>query len=221
VTNPTQQDFRWDADDHIRGVKNVLKLTFPALDAAVTASHTELNLLVGETVLGGGEPAGTIMAFDQAAAPTGWTQDTATSNLADSTIRMETGVAGGAVAGTHGFDTPPSNSHTHTDTLAFSDTTVGTIYLPDHDHTTHQAIDESDSSEDIYEAYCYAQRNNSGDNYRYDMCGGSGLTPNGGRSSAEGGDASHGHAMSGSITTQSGTTQFAPKYFTVIICEKD
>ena len=38
-----------EGDDHIRGIKNVLLLSFPAVTGAVTSTHTELNLLDGCT----------------------------------------------------------------------------------------------------------------------------------------------------------------------------
>lgn len=48
-SNPTATDGVSEGDDHIRGVKNVLKTTFPSVSGAVTATHTELNLLDGVT----------------------------------------------------------------------------------------------------------------------------------------------------------------------------
>ena len=40
-------DFVSTTDDHLRGIKNVLKKTFPNLDGACNMTDTELNLLVG------------------------------------------------------------------------------------------------------------------------------------------------------------------------------
>lgn len=49
-TNPVgATDPKSEGDDHIRGIKNTLKLSFPAISGAVTASHTELNALDGIT----------------------------------------------------------------------------------------------------------------------------------------------------------------------------
>ena len=50
-SNPAAGDNVSEGDDHIRGIKNVLKLTFPNVDAAVNATPTELNLLDGITGL--------------------------------------------------------------------------------------------------------------------------------------------------------------------------
>lgn len=49
ATNPAATDSVSDGDEHIRGVKNVLKNTFPNLTGAVTATHTELNYVDGVT----------------------------------------------------------------------------------------------------------------------------------------------------------------------------
>ena len=49
VTNPAAGDNVSEGDDHIRGIKNVLKLTFPNVDAAVNATPTELNYVDGVT----------------------------------------------------------------------------------------------------------------------------------------------------------------------------
>ena len=49
TTNPTGTDPRSQGDDHIRLVKSTVKATFPNLTGAVTATHTELNLIDGYT----------------------------------------------------------------------------------------------------------------------------------------------------------------------------
>lgn len=65
--------------------------------------ETEINIVV--------IPTGTVMVFFQAAAPTGWTQNTTHT---DKALRVVSG-AGGGSAGTHGFSTHVANSgHTHT-----------------------------------------------------------------------------------------------------------
>ena len=51
-TNPADGDSRTDGNNHIFGVKNVLLNTFPNIDAAVTSTPTELNLLTGVSSLG-------------------------------------------------------------------------------------------------------------------------------------------------------------------------
>ena len=48
-TNPTATDNVHQGDDHIRGIKNVLKLTLPNVAGAITPTHTELNYVDGVT----------------------------------------------------------------------------------------------------------------------------------------------------------------------------
>ena len=46
-SNPAAGDNVSEGDDHIRGIKNVLKLTFPAIDGPITPSDTEINYVGG------------------------------------------------------------------------------------------------------------------------------------------------------------------------------
>lgn len=48
-SNPAATDGLAQADDHIRLIKGTIKNTFPNLDAAVTATPAELNVLDGYT----------------------------------------------------------------------------------------------------------------------------------------------------------------------------
>ena len=49
ATNPAAGDDVSEGDDHIRGIKNVLKTTFPSIDGAITATDTEINYVGGVT----------------------------------------------------------------------------------------------------------------------------------------------------------------------------
>ena len=49
TTNPTGTDLRRQGDDHIRLVKSTIRSTFPNVSGAMTATHTELNLIDGYT----------------------------------------------------------------------------------------------------------------------------------------------------------------------------
>jgi hypothetical protein len=49
-SNPTATDVKSEGDDHLRLIKSTVKATFPNVSGAVTATHTELNLLDGATV---------------------------------------------------------------------------------------------------------------------------------------------------------------------------
>ena len=49
ITNPTGTDPRSQGDDHFRLIKATLRSTFPNVSGAMTATHTELNLIDGYT----------------------------------------------------------------------------------------------------------------------------------------------------------------------------
>ena len=49
ATNPASSDLVSSGDEHLRGVKNILKNSFGAVTGAVTATHTELNYTDGVT----------------------------------------------------------------------------------------------------------------------------------------------------------------------------
>ena len=48
-TNPAATDSVAQADDHIRLIKSVLLATFPNMSGALNATHTELNIIDGDT----------------------------------------------------------------------------------------------------------------------------------------------------------------------------
>ena len=129
---PLGSDFANKGDDHLRLIKNVLKTAFPGaggqgFNTPITATEAEINYLSGATsniqtqintvdgrvtALEGVLSAtpGTKMAFHQAAAPTGWTQDV---TITDHMMRVVS-TAGG---GTGGSDSPILNdkvpTHNH------------------------------------------------------------------------------------------------------------
>ena len=102
---PTGADFPSDGDDHIRGVKNVFKCTFPNLTGPVTLTQDEINS--GSKLL----EADTVCLFYQATAPTGWTRVNPT--VGNRMIIITSGGAGVEA----GDDDPILNSkvpsHTH------------------------------------------------------------------------------------------------------------
>jgi hypothetical protein len=48
-SNPASSDAKSFGDEHLRGIKNTLKLSFPGITGAVTATHEQLNHTVGVT----------------------------------------------------------------------------------------------------------------------------------------------------------------------------
>jgi hypothetical protein len=49
AANPVTGDNKTEGDDHIRLIKSTILATFPNITGAVTATHTELNLIDGLT----------------------------------------------------------------------------------------------------------------------------------------------------------------------------
>lgn len=128
-TNPDGAvDVKGAGDDHLRGVKNVLKNTFPNVDAAVSGTPAELNKLDGlsttqadlellaglaasSAVVLTGDSGATKATFYQNTAPTGWTID---ETIDEHSVRLTKGSgaggqAGGALGGTNDFSTQFAN----------------------------------------------------------------------------------------------------------------
>jgi len=59
VTNPTANDPKSQGDDHIRGIKYSLSITFPNITGAVTMTHTELNSVTARGLIAGQTWTGT------------------------------------------------------------------------------------------------------------------------------------------------------------------
>ena len=149
---PLGGDPTLQGDDHLRLIKQVLQSQFPGelgagFASVINASETELNYSVGlasniqdqfdaidvrldtlEAELHA--PAGTRLAFNQAAPPTGWTQDITAD---DSMMRVVSGV-GGTIGGTVG-----AIVHTHTT----SDHVLDITEMPPHTHTYSKSIDSA------------------------------------------------------------------------------
>ena len=195
-----------------------------------------------------GFPAGTVMVFYQAAAPTGWTKSIAHNNKA---LRVVSGVGGG-YGGTHALTSPPSTSHTHTGpshthstpshshshTLSAGAHTLTLAETPSHTHsgsTTFGHVPGNGGWGTIW-----VQANHSGykpaaANSGSAWASGSNLTISD-SVRANGSGLSHSHSLAGSITSggsgtsgaggtgatgSAGPTAFAPRYINVIVCSKN
>jgi len=185
-----------------------------------------------------GLPSGTKVAFFQASAPTGWTQDTGNN---DKVLRVVSGTGGGtggswdlssgdtsSSTGAHTHTGPshthstPSHSHSHS--LSAGSHTLSTSQMPSHNHSTHK--------------YDGDGQYGHGDTHP-GMDGTPNYNTSTGSTSSTGGSSSHSHSLSGSISSGgSGTsgsggtgntssngshthTISAPKYIDVIVCSKD
>lgn len=63
ATNPPASDGLVQGDDHIRGIKSVLKSTFPNISAAVTATAAQINQLVSGVIAFAAGSAGAPSAY--------------------------------------------------------------------------------------------------------------------------------------------------------------
>jgi len=152
---------------------------------------------VSQAASGGGFAAGTLMLFQQTAAPTGWTKQTTHDNKA---LRVVTGAA--SSGGTSSFTTVFANQTPTITTsgLSAGATTLTTSQIPSHTHTTNTGgIQSSDPS-----SGCFPRE------YR---------NPGSTASGATGGGGSHTHSISGSATSSAVTLNV--QYVDLIIASKD
>ena len=123
-------DLKSEGDNHLRNIKKGILNTFPNINGEVTPSQDEINPLVGVTARAGGGTildslaSGTLMLFQQTAAPTGWTKQV-THN--DKALRIVSGTAGDG--GTDAF------SVTFDAAKATEDYTLLIADIPLHNHT--------------------------------------------------------------------------------------
>ena len=200
TSNPTSSDPVNQGDDHLRLIKSVLQAQFPGaagngFATAITATEAEINALHGLTNYY--FASGTRMPFAQAAAPTGWTQDT-TDNATNRMFRV-VNTAGNGVGGS---DSPIVNNTTmvaHTHTFTGSALAVHTHTDSGHTHT----------------ATMTTSQNGAG--------GGTNYLANGVTSSGTG----YANISSVSAGTPAGTNStttevsWTPRYIDMIICSKN
>jgi hypothetical protein len=142
---PLGSDEPASGDDHIRGIKNVLKKTLPHIAGVITLTETELNR--------GAVPVGAVLSFFLASAPSGWTRVSGITNTKLMRIVMSTSSGGGS-AGTdnpisnnkvpaHNHPTPEvttgyaSDNHTHAVAGNTNNESVDHTHYDDHAHTVN------------------------------------------------------------------------------------
>ena len=185
-------------DDNATSTKLTISDTTITGAGAFTSTSIDATKLSGNlpaidgsalTGVGGGFDSGVKMVFAQAAAPTGWTQDTSSN---DAALRVVSG-SGGGTGGSAGFSAP---SHS----LSGGSTTLSTAQMPSHDHTaiyTTRSGYQGAAYLIPYQQWFYHTNT-------FSKSGNIGVS---------GGNSSHNHSLSGSIT--------APKYKDVIVATKD
>jgi hypothetical protein len=148
-------------------------------------------------------PAGTVILFYQAAAPTGWTQVT-TQN--DKALRVVSGT-GGTAGGTTAFSSVFTNQTVST-SISISGTsgatTLSTSQIPSHAHSYSMAT-------------ASAAVNGNNETSPFNFFGGN----VGATTGAEGGGGSHTHSFSGSDTGTSSAVTLNVQYINIILASKD
>ena len=147
-------------------------------------------------------PTGTLMLFQQTAAPTGWTKQTTHDNKA---LRVVSGTAGSG--GTTAFTTVFANQTVST-SISISGTsgatTLSTSQIPSHTHTWGPLVNGT-----------------GGPNAGLDVTNGSNNGPFDGTTGAAGGGGSHSHSVSGSGTGTSSAVTLNVAYVDLIIASKN
>lgn len=144
--------------------------------------------------------SGTLMLFQQTAAPTGWTKQTTHDNKA---LRVVTGTAGsgGSTSFTSALGTPAVSGSVSV-SGNISNTTLSTSQIPSHTHGI-------------------TARNSGNNNIALLRQQGSNLTSNLNIVNAAGGGGSHNHGHNFSGSLSSATTAINVQYVDLIIASKD
>jgi hypothetical protein len=206
---PTGTDFPDAGDDHIRGIKNVLKNQFPNLTEPLTLTAAQINQ--------GSIPAGSRMIFFQAAAPSGWTRVTGISNT--SALRVVASTSDGG--GNGGSDDPVLNdkipSHLHS--VAAITTGNGSV-----NHSHGGSVASAGSHTHSYTENYVSGNFPFGNNATY--------PPVAQRTSQTGAAGAHQHTITADgaahthtvpahdTAVNAGATNWVPRYLDVIICER-
>jgi hypothetical protein len=160
-SNPAAGDNVSEGDDHIRGIKNVLKVTLPNVTGAVTPTHTELNYVDGVTSavqtqldaklpLAGGAMTGAITTnstFDGVDIATRDAILTSTTTTAGAALPKAGGAMTGAITTNSTFDGVDIATR---DAVLTSTTTTANAALPKAGGTMTGSTIHNDSIKDIY-----------------------------------------------------------------------
>lgn len=167
------------------------------MTTTLTASGITFNDATSQTTTGVEIPTGTLMLFQQTAAPTGWTKQT-THN--DKALRVVSGTA--SSGGTSAFTTVFANQTPtiNTSGLSAGATTLSTTQIPSHTHSY--------------------TRPTSTNNFLPSGCGVDATRANTGQTTGgTGGGGSHSHSISGSATSSAITLNV--QYVDLIIASKN
>lgn len=207
---PLGTDYPDAGDNHLRGIKNVLKKSFPAISGAMNRTEASLNT--------GAVPIGAKMLFYEAAAPTGWTRVSGLTTTAMVRVVESTSSGGGS----GGTDDPVLNnkvvSHTHTTSGNSAVESVGhthsgnTSAAGNHDHTYLRpdgVIGAAAGPNGVWIAAVNPWGTSVNGEHQHSM-------------TTSGPSVSHVHGISLASGTPQGATvgSWAPRYWDMILCER-
>lgn len=202
---PLGLDSVTQGDNHLRVIKAVLKAIFPGaggqgLASPLNVTEAEFNALAGVTgniesrLTAATFPAGTVMPFYQAAAPTGWTLVTANHDYMMRVVNSGGGTSGGS-------DSPILNNKVASHTHNASGTSTGIAGAHTHTVTPGQVI-----------APNYGGAGN--------IYGGTGSVEVATITTGSSGD--HSHDLGAlTISENTGAANWTPKYLNIILCSKN
>ena len=133
-SNPAAGDNVSEGDDHIRGIKNVLKLSFPAITGAVTPTHTELNYVDGVTSAIQTQ-LNAITANDWVVTAKIADANVTTAKIADDAV-TNAKIGADAVTGTEIADDAINSEH-------YTDGSIDTAHIADAQVTTAKIADDA------------------------------------------------------------------------------
>ena len=206
---PTGADFPSDGDDHIRGIKNVLKQTFPNLTGPVTLTQAEINS--GSKLLA----AGTVCLFYQQNAPTGWTRVNPT--VGSRMLVLSTGTTG--IEG--GADDPLFNNKVP----AHNHAVVGTTEAQNANHT-HAFTVGGGGHEHVYARGSFQVGPLYGTPNQALAYGEYATSTEGGGEHVHSGTTAgvsnnHGHSVSITSQNNANSGNWAPRYSVVLMARRD
>ena len=158
AANPAATDGLSQADDHLRLIKSTIKSTFANIDAAVTATEDDLNILTGasaagvtaaelqhldgvtsaiQTQLNALMPSGAIILWSGAASaiPSGFVLCNGSNSTPD--------LRGRFVIGAHGDSDSDAATYDVGDTGGSETHTLTTAEMPSHTHTATSTVNDS------------------------------------------------------------------------------
>jgi hypothetical protein len=190
------------------GIVNLSITPTGVLPGTYTSPNVTINAqgqITAASSGGGGVPSGSVLAFYQTTAPTGWTQRL-DAGLSDAAIRLVTDGSGGSTAGSIPFSTLFSSSATYSGSINITSGQVGDTVLSEGQLASHAHgyIRSQDSNRRITGNAPSCNTGVFGDN-----------------TGGTGGNQSHSHSLAGAAAVGDFSSNFAVKYANFVVCSKD